>query len=126
MNPDKESSGKPTVEELIKENKSQRERLKKAEAEIERLRKLLEEALRSLKRQAAPFSKGKPKADPKRPGRKRGSDYGPRAFRAVPDRVDEKIAVPLPKKCPDCGGHVVHDNTEPAVRKGIVRATVLW
>src|SRR2546427_285632 len=56
MNPDKESSGKPTVEELIKENQSQREQLKKAQAEIERLRKLLEEALRSLKRQAAPVT----------------------------------------------------------------------
>src|SRR3989442_2015831 len=117
MNPDKESSSKPTVEELIKENQSQRERLKKAEAEIERLRKLLEEALRSLKRQAAPFSKGKPKSDPKRPGRKRGSDYGQRAFRAVPDRVDEKIAGPLPKKCPDCGGQVRHDSTEPRLLK---------
>src|SRR2546427_4674617 len=78
MNPDKESSGKPTVEELIKENQSQREQLKKAQAEIERPRKLLEEALRSLKRQAAPFSKGKAKSDPKRPRRKGGSDYGQR------------------------------------------------
>ena len=125
MNPDKESSGKPTVEELIKENQSQRERLKKAEAEIERLRKLLEEALRSLKRQAAPFSKGRPKSDPKRPGRKGGRDYGLRAFRAVPDRVDEKIAVRLPKKCPDCGGQVVHDSTERQFQEDIVRQTIV-
>src|SRR3989304_118520 len=104
MNPGKESRGNPTVEELIKENQSQREQLKKAQAEIERLRKALEEALRSLKRQAAPFSKGKPKLNPKRPGRKGGTDYGQRAFRAVPDRVDEEIAVRLPKRCPDCGG----------------------
>src|SRR5437870_11205911 len=121
MNPDKESSGKPTVEELIKENQSQREQLKKAQAEIERLRKLLEEALRSLKRQAAPFSKGKPKSDPKPPGRKRGGDYGQRAFRAVPDRVDEQIAVPLPRTCPDCGGLVIHDNTQPQFQEDIVR-----
>src|SRR6266516_1264058 len=90
MNPDKEFSSNPTVEELLKENQSLREQLKKAQAETERLRKLLEEALRSLKRQAAPFSKGKPKSDPKRPGRKKGLDYGPRAFRAVPDHVDQK------------------------------------
>jgi len=101
MNPGKESSGNPSVEELIKENQSQREQLKKAQAEIERLRKLLEEALRSLKRQAAPFSRGQPKTNPQRPGRKGGSDYGQRAFRAIPDRVDEQIAVGLPKKCPD-------------------------
>src|ERR1700756_2028603 len=98
MNPDKESSGNPSVEELTKEVQSLREQLKKAHAENERLRKALEEALRSLKRQAAPFSKGKPKSDPKRPGRKKGTDYGRRAFRAVPDHVDEEIAVPTPEE----------------------------
>src|SRR3970282_1299929 len=55
MNPGKQSSGNSSVEELIKENQSLREQLKKAQAEIERLRKALEEALRSLKRQAAPI-----------------------------------------------------------------------
>src|SRR5436309_935426 len=99
-----ESRRAEIIEKLTKEN----ERL---QTEIERLRKELEEALRSLKRQAAPFSKGKPKAKPKRPGRKRGSDYGQRAFRGIPDHVDEKIAVALPKKCPDCGGRVAHDDT---------------
>ena len=117
MNPGKQSSGNPSVEELIKENQSQREQLKKAQAEIERLRKALEEALRSLKRQAAPFSKGKSKTNPKRPGRKGGTDYGHRAFRAVPDRVDEEIAVRLPKKCPDCGGRVIHDTHSRSFKK---------
>lgn len=125
MNPGKESSGNPSVEELIKENQSQREQLKKAQAEIERLRKALEEALRSLKRQAAPFSKGKPKSNPKRPGRKGGSDYGQRGFRAVPDRVDEQIAVRLPKTCPDCGGRVIHDSTRPQFQEDIVQQTIV-
>ena len=125
MNPGKESSGHPSVEELIKENQSQREQLKKAQAEIERLRKALEEALRSLKRQAAPFSKGKPKTNPKRPGRKGGKDYGQRAFRAVPDRVDEEIAVVLPKRCPDCGGRVIYDSTYPQFQEDIVRRTIV-
>ena len=66
MNPNKESSGNRTVEELTNEVQSLREQLKKAHAENERLRKALEEALRSLKRQAAPFSKGKPKTMPSR------------------------------------------------------------
>ena len=48
-----------------------------------------------------------------------------RAFRAVPDRVDEKIAVPLPKKCPDCGGQVVRDSTEPQFQEDIVRQTIV-
>ena len=125
MNPGKQSSGNPSVEELIKENQSQREQLKKAQAEIERLRKALEEALRSLKRQAAPFSKGKSKTNPKRPGRKGGTDYGQRAFRAVPDRVDEEIAVRLPKKCPDCGGRVIYDTTQPQFQEDIVRRTIV-
>jgi transposase len=125
MNPGKETSGNATVEELIKENQSQREQLKKAQAEIERLRKALEEALRSLKRQAAPFSKGQPKSNPKRPGRKSGSAYGQRAFRAVPDRVDEQIAVGLPQKCPDCGGRVIHDSTHPQFQEDIVRQTIV-
>ena len=126
MKPGKPSNtDNPTVEELLKENQVLREQLKKAQGEIERLRKALEEALRSLKRQAAPFSKGQPKFNPKRPGRKSGSDYGQRAFRAIPDRVDEKISVELPKKCPDCGGPVIHDSTQPQFQEDIVRRTIV-
>src|SRR5205807_7655569 len=110
-----ESSQAEIIEKLTKENESLRQRLEKAEKENERLRKLLEEALRSLKRQAAPFSKGKPKSNPKRPG----LDYGPRAFRAVPNHVDEEIPVPLPKKCPHCGGRVIHDETQPQYQEDI-------
>ena len=126
MKPGKQSNAShPSVEELLKENQSQREQLNKAQAEIERLRKALEEALRSLKRQAAPFSKGQPKSNPKRPGRKGGNDYGQRAFRAVPDRVDEQIEVTLPKQCPQCGGRVVHDSTQAQFQEDIVRQTIV-
>lgn len=125
MKPGQPSSGNPSVEELIKENQSLREQLNKAQAEIERLRQALEEALRSLKRQAAPFSKGQRKTNPQRPGRKSGSDYGQRGFGAVPDRVDEQIAVSLPKTCPDCGGRVVHDRTEPQFQEDIVQRTIV-
>jgi transposase len=125
MNPGKPSSGNPSVEELTKENQSLREQLNKAQAEIERLRKALEEALRSLKRQAAPFSKGQPKSNSKRPGRKSGSDYGQRGFRAISERVDEQIAVGLPERCPDCGGRVVHDSTQPQFQEDIVRRTIV-
>jgi transposase len=125
MNPGQESSGNPSVEELIKENQTLREQLNKVQAEIERLRKALEEALRSLKRQAAPFSKGQPKSNPKRPGRKSGSDYGQRAFRAIPDHVDEQIGVGLPKRCPDCGGPVIHDCTHAQFQEDIVQRTIV-
>jgi len=123
MSASKESNEAATKEELVREVRSLREQLKKAQAEIERLRKLLEEALRSLKRQAAPFSKGEPKSNPKPPGRKAGAGYGQRASRAVPDRVDEQIAVPLPQQCPDCGGRVVYDRTRAQFQEDIVRQT---
>jgi transposase len=72
--------------------------------ENERLRRLLEEALRAGKRQAAPFSRKKPKADPHKPGRKAGKQYGRRCRRPLPEEVDEIVKVPLPACCPRCGG----------------------
>ena len=65
----------------------------------------LEEAHRGAKRQAAPFSKGEPKEDPKRPGRKRGEGYGRQAVRPIPAKVDESFHTPCPRACP-CGGRV--------------------
>ena len=44
----------------------------------------LEALARGAKRQAAPFSKGPPKSDPKPPGRKSGEDYGTHHRRALP------------------------------------------
>ena len=62
---------------------------------------------RAGKRQAAPFSRGAPKANPKKPGRKSGEDYGPKAHRAVPERMpDRELFAPLPARCPDCGGEL--------------------
>jgi hypothetical protein len=61
-----------TAEEIAR-LKQEIEVLKK---ENERLRRLLEEALRAGKRQAAPFSRQKPKAHPQKPGRKAGKQYG--------------------------------------------------
>ena len=85
------------VQELTVEN----ERLRR---ENQRLQQLLEEALRAAKRQAAPFSRRHPKAHPAKPGRKPGPAYGQRCRRPVPSRIDEVIEVPLPARCPHCGG----------------------
>jgi transposase len=73
-------------------------------AENARLRSQLEAARRAGKRQAAPFSKGEPKKDPARSGRKSGEEYGTKAHRRVPGHVDEEIRVPLPDECPCCSG----------------------
>jgi transposase len=90
-------------------------RLNELQAEVERLRQQLEEATRAGKRQASPFAKGPPKAKPKKPGRKAGPDYGPKAHRQPPppEQIDEVHEALLPEGCPDCGGpldetHIAH------------------
>jgi transposase len=76
------------------------------QAENERLRRQIEEAIRAGKRQAAPFAKGQPASQPKKPGRKPGKDYGTKAHRQPPspEQIDEVHEAPLPDRCPDCGG----------------------
>jgi transposase len=81
-------------------------RVRDLQAENERLRRQLDEATRASKRQAAPFAKGQPANQPKKPGRKPGKDYGPKAHRQPPrpEQIDEVHEAPLPHICPDCGG----------------------
>jgi len=76
------------------------------QAENERLRRQLDEATRASKRQAAPFAKGQPKLNPRKPGRKPGKDYGTKAHRQppTPEQIDEVHEAALPRACPDCGG----------------------
>jgi len=81
----------------------ERDRLRE---ERDRLEKELEAARRAAKRQAAPFSKGAPSARPRRPGRKPGRAYGPRAWRPLPDHVDEIVEVLPAAQCAACGGTV--------------------
>ena len=80
------------------------QRLEALEAEVRRLTGENEALRRSGKRQAAPFAKGKTKAKPKTPGRKRGEDYGTKAHRQPPENINQVIDVPLPEIC-SCGGH---------------------
>ena len=75
-------------------------------AEVERLRAEAEQLRRAGKRQAAPFSKGEPKPNPGRSGRRSGADHGAHAHRQAPDHADEEIGVPLPDACPACGGEL--------------------
>jgi transposase len=72
----------------------------------QRLLARVEELERAGKRQAAPFSRNTPAPDPKRPGRKPAAEYGTRARRPVPNRVDRMVDVPLPQACPHCGAAV--------------------
>jgi transposase len=71
---------------------------------ITELEKLLEEARRAGKRQAAPFSKGDPKPEPARSGRKSGKAHGRHGHRMAPTTVDRELEAPAPLVCPHCGG----------------------
>src|SRR3984885_9597105 len=102
--------------------KQENERLKQ---ETERLRRELEAALRASKRQAAPHSRGTPKANPQRPGRKPGRRYGRQACRPIPARGDERVAVPLQEGCPHCGGGVEAESCETQYQEEIVRRTIV-
>jgi len=110
---------------LTSENASLRGQLEQALAENERLRRALDEARRDGKRQAAPFSRNTPKANPKPPGRKAGARYGPRAGRRVPARVDEQIRVPMPRTCGHCGGAVGRTDTRPQFQEDLVRRMIV-
>lgn len=93
-------------------------------AEIERLSRLLDEQRRAGKRQAAPFTKGPPKAEPKKPGRKPGKDYGVKAHRLPPDRIDEIYEAPLPDACPNCGGTLCETHVDQQYQVEIPRRPI--
>ena len=102
-----------------------RKEIERLKQETERLCRELEAALRASKRQAAPHSRGTAKANPQRPGRKPGRHYGRQACRPIPSRVDERIAVPLPERCPHCGGGVEPKSCETQYQEEIVRRTIV-
>ena len=116
---------KRELDRAQRENDRLRKEIEQLKQETERLRRELEAALRATKRQAAPHSRGRPKANPKRPGRKSGGRYGRQACRPIPARVDERIAVPLPDHCPHCGGGVESESCETQYQEEIVRRTVV-
>ena len=108
-------------QQLERERQQLGERIERLEAERERLaaegerlqevnarlRGEVEALRRAAKRQAAPFSRGDPKPDPKRAGRKAGAAHGRHAHRQPPQQVDRVVAVGLPDGCPGCGGELV-------------------
>jgi transposase len=106
-----------------KEAEQLQKELERLHEENERLRKELEAAQRAVKRQAAPFSRGKRKSRPKLPGRKSGAAYGPHHQRPIPDHVDEEIFVPVPEQCPACGGPLTVERVESQYQEEIVRRT---
>ena len=110
------------LQRQVEQGRFKNKRLKKR---IERLEQDLEKARRAVHRQAAPFSKGELKTEPKTPGRKSGSEYGERSFRPVPPRVNEELQAPLSSRRCGCGGTVQVERIEPQYQEDIVRCTVV-
>ena len=101
-------------------------RIAELEQRVAQLEQLLEKATRAQKRQAAPFSKGTPKRDPKKPGRKSGANYGAKAHRPLPEqKPDEIIDVPLPEQCPECGGQADEDHIDQQFQVEIPRQPIV-
>jgi cell division septum initiation protein DivIVA len=78
------------LDRALEEVQRLRQKNERLQSEIERLQKELEEARRALKRQTAPFSRRKRKANPQPNGRKSGAKHGQHHRRPVPASVDEE------------------------------------
>jgi transposase len=103
------SEHQPSYEDLLENLRQLQRQVEALQAENARLRGELDDARRAGKRQAAPFSKGPPAAQPKRPGRKAGDAHGRHGHRPPPppDQIDEAHQALLPDACPHCGGALV-------------------
>jgi transposase len=101
-------------------------RVAELEAQVGRLTRSLEQQQRAGKRQAAPFAKGPPADQPKKPGSKPGAAYGTKAHRPPPppEQIAETYEAPLPDACPDCGGPLDESHVEQQYQTEIPRTPV--
>lgn len=100
-------------EELIRLIYKLADRNKALEAEVAELR-------RRNARSAAPFSKNKPKPNPKKPGRKAGE--GTYKHREAPEPTEPEEKAPVSEKeCDQCGGKLEPDGTETVTRTYLPR-----
>ncbi|CAN5300902.1 hypothetical protein BH11PLA2_BH11PLA2_53290 [soil metagenome] len=92
---------------------------------VEELTRKLEATQRAGKRQAAPFSKGPPKPEPRKNGRKAGEDHGTHAHRAIPTVVNETLEAPLPAACEQCCGSLIEDGIVEQFQTDIPRQPIV-
>ena len=96
-------------EDLVQVIRDLHRHMAAVQAQLDTVQAELAELRRGGKRQAAPFAKGKGKAQPQRPGRKRGQ--GTFRYRQAP--APEEITAPpvevpvTQRSCPECGGSLV-------------------
>jgi transposase len=113
-----------SIQQLQAENQALREEVARLQQTVRDLHKRLEQAERSAKRQAAPFSKNEPKKN----GRKRGKKHGKHNHRqppTPPTNIDEMLDAALPDHCPDCGGDVVEDHLDQQFQTEIPRKPIV-
>ena len=102
------------------------QRVTELEARVVELTRLLDEALRAAKRQAAPFRKGPPKSNPKKPGRRSGDAHGQHAHRPTPaGPINECHEAPLPEVCPHCNGPLIETGTADQFQTEIPRVPLV-
>lgn len=95
-------------------------------AQVAELTRNLDEATRAAKRQAAPFRKGPPKPNPKKPGRKSGDAHGTHAHRPLPPGpVAESLVASLPEVCPRCNGPLIETGTAEQFQTEIPRTPLI-
>jgi transposase len=97
-------------EQLRADNERLRQDNEHLQQQLQQTQQQLQQAQRQAKRQAAPFSKGPPKNQPRTPGRKSGTAHGRHGHRLTPatDQIREVLEAPLPATCPHCGDSVRH------------------
>ena len=78
------------------------------------LKKQIEELRRKAARQASPFSKNKPKGEPKRPGRKTGQGAFSRRPPPAEQPSDVVIQACVPERCPVCDGELEFERMDQA------------
>ena len=115
------------LDQLRQDNERLRLDNERLQRELSESRQQLEQARRQAKRQAAPFSKGPPKAEPRRPGRKSGDAHGRHGHRPPPDpgEIDETHEAALPDSCPGCGGAVEETGVAPQFQAEIPRKPLI-
>jgi len=120
------SGDRPSYDELLELVARQQRQIEALTAEVTRLRGELDDARRAGQRQAAPFRKGPPKPDPKRPGRKAGEQHGTHAHRLPPppEQVDEVLEARLPDACPHCSGPLTDAEVAPQYQTEIPRQPI--
>jgi len=113
--------------QLRQDNDRLRADNQRLQRELEQARAALDEARRQGKRQAAPFSKGPPKSQPKTPGRRRGAAHGRHGHRLppLPEQVTEVLEAALPAACPRCGGTVRETAIRPQYQAELPRQPLL-